>query len=178
MVVAYAEKGHISEARRLFQTVPRQESLSWSFVVVAYSFIGAGREALEEFYRVDLEGIKLDSVMFCRILHACSHTGLVDEALYFFSVMVERGVAVEQEHYNCIVDILGRAGRLEEAEEVLNSLPSLAPHLAGWQSLLSSCKIQADARRGARAALRVIQSSPGCSSGYSLLANVLKFSSS
>jgi pentatricopeptide repeat protein len=118
------------------------------------------------------KGIKPDKVTFTSVLSACTHVGLVEEGRkHFRSMFVDYGIKPMGEHYSCFVDLLGRAGRLEEAENVILSMP-FKPGASVWGALLSACRIHSDVERGERAAENVLKLDPADAGAYVALANI------
>jgi len=116
-------------------------------------------------------GPKPDYVTFVSLLCACSHGGLVDEGLeYYNSMSSEFDVAPRIEHCVCMVDLLGRAGRLTEAEKFIEEMP-VPPNDFIWRSLLSSTRTQRNPSTATRAAQRLLELSPSDDSAYVLLSN-------
>jgi pentatricopeptide repeat protein len=119
-----------------------------------------------------LQGIVPNEVTFVNILEACSHVGLIDEAYYYFATMAKQhGIVPGIEHYNCMVDLLGRAGRLEEAEVFIHRMPFYST-LLPWLSLLSACRFNMDVEVGKKAAHNIRVLEPESNVADALLANV------
>lgn len=133
---------------------------------------GRCREALEYFEQMKKEGIKPDKITFTSVLSACTHVGLVEEGRkHFRSMFVEYGIIPMGEHYSCFVDLLGRAGRLEEAEVVILSMP-FKPGASVWGALLSACRVHSDVERAERAAENVLKLDPADAGAYVALSNI------
>jgi len=98
------------------------------------------------------EGVVQDDVTFVCILSACSHAGLVDEGMHLYgSSMTETYmISAKVEHYACMVDLLGRAGHLQEAENMIKGMPC-KPNADVWRALLSACKIHGNVEMGEHA---------------------------
>ncbi|KAK9115352.1 hypothetical protein Syun_022149 [Stephania yunnanensis] len=105
-------------------------------MLMGYAKHGFGREALKVFDLMRMKNIKPDDVTMVGVLSACSHAGLVGTE-YFHSMEREYGVIVNHQHYTCMIDLLGRAGRLEEAEALMRSMP-FEPDAATWGALLGA----------------------------------------
>ncbi|EFJ08736.1 hypothetical protein SELMODRAFT_131167 [Selaginella moellendorffii] len=119
-----------------------------------------------------IEGIDPDGVTFVSVLSACSHEGLMKQSRsYFLSIAGDHGLDHRKEHYCCMVDSLGRSGRLDLAEELITTMP-FRPDGVEWGMLLAACKLHRDGDRGARAAERVFDLDPGNVAPYVLLANI------
>jgi pentatricopeptide repeat protein len=132
--------------------MPERDVVTWSAMIVGLGQHGHGREALEHFHRMISEGVKPNHVTYIGVLSACSHGGLVEEGLrYFHSMTKDHGILPEVEHFGCIVDLLGRAGHLEEAENVVNKMPQ-TPAAVTWAALLSACRLHGNVKMAERAA--------------------------
>jgi len=117
------------------------------------------------------EGIQPNSVTFLALLNACSHSGLVDEAIHYFNVMKDQyQILPDVSHYTCVVDTLGRAGRLEEAENLIKTMEQ--PDVVTWIALLGACRWNNDIERAERAAENALKLDPQNASIYVLLANI------
>ncbi|KAJ6752555.1 hypothetical protein OIU85_002920 [Salix viminalis] len=114
------------------------------------------------------DGIRPNEVIFVAILSACSHAGCVEEGRQYFSQM-EHGFGIKPsiEHYGCMVDLLGRAGLLADAEELILSMPE-QPNSIIWGSLLSACRTHNDLRRGTWAFENLMELEPTSGDRYKL----------
>lgn len=84
---------------------------------------GLAHEASSLLNEMKLQGVKPNAVTALGVLFACSHSGLVKEGVSFFNSMVEdHGLEARLEHYSCIVDMLGRAGKLNTAMEFIRKI--------------------------------------------------------
>ncbi|XP_002983685.2 pentatricopeptide repeat-containing protein At2g35030, mitochondrial [Selaginella moellendorffii] len=149
MLNAYSDSGHASEAKELFDRIPDRDDVSWTN--------GHAVEAVMVFRAMALEGIAPDLIGFSTALTACSHGGLLATGWQIFvSMRCDYGLKPGKDHYRCMIDILGRSGRIIDAEELIHSMPFLPDEIA-WASLLSSCKIHRNAAAGARAAAAALR---------------------
>ncbi|KAK0570565.1 hypothetical protein LWI29_003254 [Acer saccharum] len=90
---------------------------------------GEGNKALEYFYEMQIIGVKPDAITSVGVLVACSHSRLVDEGISHFNLMSKTyDIQPSIEHYGCLVDVLGRAGRIAEAEELIRNMPMAPDH--------------------------------------------------
>nr|GEV00955.1 hypothetical protein [Tanacetum cinerariifolium] len=113
-----------------------------------------------------------DRVTFIGVLSACSHSGLISEAYkYFDSMTTDYGIKPEIEHYSCLVDALGRAGRVKEAEKLITTMPFEAS-ASMYRALLGACRLQGDMETGKRVATKLLELEPFDSSAYVLLSNI------
>lgn len=140
LVDMHAKCGSFEAARECFEQIPSPDSFAYSALINGLAAHGRGGEALELFQRMQAAGVGADAVTFIGVLNACSHAGLVDEGLSFWDAMVrQHGVEPTAEHYACIVDMLGRAGRLREAHELVGAMPA-EPYAGALGALLSACR--------------------------------------
>ncbi|KAJ7527669.1 hypothetical protein O6H91_16G065400 [Diphasiastrum complanatum] len=120
----YAKCGCTEDARELFDNMSERDVVSWSAMIAGYAQNGLAQEALALFEQMQREGMKPDEVTYISVLSACAHSGLVDQGCYVFDSMCKNhGVTPTKEHYACMVDLLGRAGFLADAELVINKMP-------------------------------------------------------
>ncbi|EFJ18078.1 hypothetical protein SELMODRAFT_420401 [Selaginella moellendorffii] len=137
----------------------------WSTMVAAYSQNGLVELAMVLFSTMFGEGVEPSDLTFVTILAACSHGGRLHEGLYYFRVMcTDCGIAPGVQHYHCLIDLLGRSGRLEEARELVTSCADPG----AWTILLGKCKLHGNARLGKVATTNLDHHVPG---PYLLLAN-------
>lgn len=140
MLEMYVQCGVMDDACKVFEKLPVRDVLSWSMMMEGCALYGkctlAGR-CLEELQH---QGLKPDECTFTHMLTACVQAGRLDEGLHYFKCMREdHGVGPSTEHYSCMVDLLGRAGSLNEANDVLHTMPTI-PDLMAWTSLLTGCR--------------------------------------
>ncbi|ESQ30672.1 hypothetical protein EUTSA_v10011306mg [Eutrema salsugineum] len=138
----YCKCGSIEEAYDLFEEMTGKDIFSWNTMIAGYSRHGFGEEALRFFESMKREGLKPDDATLVAVLTACSHTGLVDKGRqYFYTMTQDFGVTPNSQHYACMVDLLGRAGLLEEAHNLMKNMP-FEPDGAMWKTLLSASKLR------------------------------------
>ncbi|XVE63145.1 hypothetical protein DITRI_Ditri06bG0176700 [Diplodiscus trichospermus] len=119
LVDMYAKCGSISDSRKIFREMSERDLVSWTSMMIGYGAHGYGKEAVELFDEMVRFGIRPDRIVFVAVLTTCSHTGLIDEGLRWFESMSNYNVTPDQEIYGCVVDLLGRAGRAEEAYQLI-----------------------------------------------------------
>jgi pentatricopeptide repeat protein len=172
LVDMYAKCGSMEDACRVFNTMPAHDVVSWNAMIGGYAIHGHGKEALKQFEQMREEGVQPDDTTFVCLLSACSHSGLVDEGLRFYSSMsTVYMISVNLQHYTCMIDLLGRAGRLHEAENMVLAMP-YKPQVAAWMALLGACRIHGNVEMGERAAKQVLELEPENAAGYVLLSNL------
>ncbi|CAK9863309.1 unnamed protein product [Sphagnum jensenii] len=172
LIDMYAKCGSLEDALKVFNKMPSRDVVTWNVMIVGYAIHGHGKEALKQFEQMHEEGVQPDDTTFVCLLSACSHSGLVDEGLRFYSSMsTVYMISANFQHYTCMVDLLGRAGRLHEAENMVLAMP-YKPQVAAWMALLGACRIHGNVEMGERAAKQVLELEPENAAGYVLLSNL------
>lgn len=141
LVTMYAKCGLLIDAEEMFEELPRRDIVSWNALIAGYACLGESRPVFKMFERMRDEGVWPDSITLLSVLTVCSHEGLVDEGQTFFQAAVNQECCMNlsTQHYNCMVDILGRAGQLDEAVAVVEGLPC-QPNLVTWSTVLGACR--------------------------------------
>jgi len=172
LIDMYAKCSSIKTARKVFDKMPERVVVSWNTMIGGYGMHGCGNEALQLFEQMQHSGLKPNHVTFLVVLFACSHAGLLDDGWRYFDLM-SRHYQIEPliEHYCCMVDLLGRAGFLDEAEDFINKM-SVNPNAAIWRSLLGACTVHYNVELGERVADLLFESDPNNSAHYVLLSNM------
>lgn len=172
LIDMYTKCGSIDEARILFDMMGEKNIVTWNAMISGYGLHGHGKEALKLYQEMLGSGIPPTGVTFLSILYACSHAGLVKEGERIFHSMVyDHGFEPKSEHYACMVDILGRAGKLEDAVEFINKMP-IEPGLAEWGALLGACMIHKDTNLARFASDRLFDLDPENVGYHVLLSNI------
>ncbi|OVA05259.1 Pentatricopeptide repeat [Macleaya cordata] len=141
LVGFYSECGCIEEAITTFKAIINPDLVSWNSLLKGYSQQGRGNEALQVFEEMQARGENPDAITFLSTISACRHTGMVSQGLQLFrSMKLDYRIEQEDEHISCVVDLLGRAGRLDQAEDFIRGIKfDLSPSV--WRTLLGACKI-------------------------------------
>ncbi|XP_059656361.1 pentatricopeptide repeat-containing protein At2g13600-like [Cornus florida] len=172
LIDMYMKCGSVEDGSRVFEKMVERDWVSWNAMIVGYAQNGHGTEALGMFREMLISGEKPDHVTMIGVLCACSHTGLVEEGCqYFFSMSKEHGIEPMKDHYTCMVDLLGRAGCLNEAKKLIESIP-MQPDGVVWGSLLAACKIHGNLELGKFVAEKLLEIDPENSGPYVLLSNM------
>ncbi|XP_028793523.1 pentatricopeptide repeat-containing protein At1g74600, chloroplastic [Neltuma alba] len=157
LVTMYSKCGSLVDCCKAFDHIEKPDLIGWTAIMVSYAQHGKSSEALATFELMRKEGIQPDAVTFVAVLLACSHSGLVEEAfLYLKSMVKDYGIKPGRRHYACIVDLLGRSGRLKEAENLINIMP-VKPDALIWGTLLAACKVHGNYELGKLAAQKVME---------------------
>ena len=171
LVHMYAKSGSIEDAQLVFERMEECDVMTWSIMIGGLGQHGRGQDALELFRKMKADGLVPDAYSFVALLSACSHSGLVDEGRQIFCAMNDYGVEPTVVHYTCMVDLLGRAGLLEEMKRFISSMPVEAD--AGtWGALLGACRTYGNVELGELAAKEVMKLEPAGTSPYVLLSNI------
>ncbi|OIT05390.1 PREDICTED: pentatricopeptide repeat-containing protein At2g35030, mitochondrial [Nicotiana attenuata] len=158
LINMYSKCGDVATARKIFDDDLRgqRDLISWNVMIAAYSHHGCGREAINLFNEMLQMGFKPNDVTYVGLLAACSHSGLVEEGLkYFDELSRDDSMKLREDHYTCLVDLCGRAGRLKEALEVIERLPSTESAFV-WGALLAGCNVHGDSETGKLAAMKLL----------------------
>ncbi|CAA7026601.1 unnamed protein product [Microthlaspi erraticum] len=176
LVSMYAKCGAIDDAYEIFSNMVRRDTVSWNSVIMGLSHHGLADKALKLFKEMLDSEVKPNSVTFLAVLSACSHSGLITRGLELFRAMKEtHSIQPGIEHYISMIDLLGRAGKLKEAEEFISTLPFTPDHTV-YGALLGLCGLNwrdEDAEGVAeRAAMRLLELDPVNAPGHVALCNV------
>lgn len=172
LIDMYSKCGSLEDSRLVFDRVNDKDVIAWNSMIVGYAMHGFSKDALRLFNEMCRVGLKPTDVTFIGILNACAHAGLVDEGWGFFNSMREEYAIVPKvEHYGCMVDILSRAGKLEEAYELVANM-EIEPDLVVWGSLLGACRLHGNAQLGEKIAEYLVSQKLANSGTYILLSNI------
>lgn len=172
LIDMYAKCGSLKDARRVFGGLPNPGLVSWNSLIAGYAHHGRAQEALESFQEMQRSGTRPNTVTFVSLLSACSHAGLLDEGRGLFRCMVEQfRIPPDLKHYACMIDLLGRAGCLDEAAYFLTTM-TLQPNIVMWKSLLSACRNHRDVRLGKLAFERILTLDNSVSAAYILMSDL------
>lgn len=171
LVDMYAKCGNLNIARRVFNMMQGKNEVAWNSIIAAYGNHGCLEESLALFHKMLENGIRPDHVTFLGIISACGHTGQVDVGVRYFRFMTEEyGIPAQMEHYACMVDMFGRAGCLNEAFEIIKSMP-FSPDAGMWGTLLGACRVHGNVELAEVASRYLRDLDPQNSGYYVLLSN-------
>ncbi|KAK3152218.1 hypothetical protein QOZ80_2BG0156010 [Eleusine coracana subsp. coracana] len=172
LIDMYAKCGNMDDARLFFDCMIMKNIVAWNEMIHGYAQNGLGDKAVELFEYMLTTKQKPDSVTFIAVLTGCSHSGLVDKAIAFFNSMESTcGITPLAEHYTCLIDALGRAGRLIEVESLIDKM-SYKDDPIVWEVLLAACVVHANAELGECASKHLFRLDPKNPSPYMLLSNI------
>ncbi|KAL5987772.1 hypothetical protein ACLOJK_035526 [Asimina triloba] len=156
----------------VFDEMSNRDIVTWNSVLAGCAHHGFGKQAVKIFEQMKGDGILPDHVSFMGLLCACSHAGLVDEGWqYFDSMSKDYGLMPSEAHYACMVDLLGRAGKLHEAEALIENMP-IEPDTVVWAALLGASRIHKNIEMGRKVAERLFELEPQNPGNYILLSNI------
>lgn len=173
LIDMYAKCGVVEAAHRIFNEMKRRNIVSWNTMILALAMHGHGDEALGLFSKMLKEELATpDEVTFLGVLCACSHGGMVEEGRRFFDIMTrDFNIQPTIKHYGALVDILGRAGLVEEAYQLIKSMPIESNSIV-WRTLLAACRVHGNLELAEQVRRHVSELEPDHSSDYVLLANM------
>ncbi|KAF8704131.1 hypothetical protein HU200_031622 [Digitaria exilis] len=173
LIDMYAKCGDIISSFEIFKELKnKQDLMPWNSMIVGFAKNGYANEALLLFQKMQESQLKPDEVTFLGVLIACSHAGLISEGRKFFDSMTQvYGLMPRVDHYACFIDLLGRGGHLQEAQEVIDHLPFRADGVI-WATYLAACRIHKDEERGNFAAKKLVELEPQRSSTYVFLSSL------
>ncbi|KAJ8769770.1 hypothetical protein K2173_007630 [Erythroxylum novogranatense] len=172
LIDMYSKCGDIEKALEVFCSVDRRDVFVWSAMIAGLAMHGRGKAALNLFFKMQEAKVKPNAVTFTNLLCACSHAGLVDEGRTFFNQMETiYCVAPGTKHYACMVDILGRAGLLEEAISLIENMP-MSQSASVWGALLGACKIHGNVELAEKSCTQLLEIDPCNHGAYVLLSNI------
>ncbi|CAL5413919.1 unnamed protein product [Camellia sinensis] len=171
LVDMYAKCSDILAAKTIFDTMCRRDIVSWTSIIVGMAQHGQANESLSLYDEMISAGLKPNKVTFVGLIYACSHVGLVSKGRYLFKSMVEDyKLSPSLQHYTCLLDLFSRSGHLDEAENLLKTMP-FKPDEAAWAALLSACKRHGNTQMGVQVANHLLSLEPKDPSTYILLSN-------
>lgn len=172
LIDMYAKCGAVGTARALFDMMNERHVTTWNVMIDGYGTHGLGKAAVELFNKM-LEGpTKPNDITFLCAISACSHSGLVEEGIHYFTSMKkDYGIQPVMDHYGAMVDLLGRAGRLNEAWDFIQKMP-IEPGITVFGAMLGACKIHKNVELGEKAANRLFELDPDEGGYHVLLANI------
>ncbi|KAL3531097.1 hypothetical protein ACH5RR_010419 [Cinchona calisaya] len=171
LIDMYAKCGSISCARAVYERMSSKDLVCCNAMISSYGIHGHGKEALSLFNQMMASNLKPDHATFASLLSALSHSGLVEEGRYWSDLMVnDYKIQPTEKHYACLVDLLARAGKIDEAQSLINSMPC-EPGLAVWVALLSGCHNHKKFLVGELVAKKILELNPDNSGIYTLVSN-------
>ncbi|KAK4706744.1 hypothetical protein R3W88_033708 [Solanum pinnatisectum] len=178
LVDMYSKSGHLCYTLRLFDAMEEKNVVSWTSAIMGFAVHGFAFQALELFQRMVNIGINPNEITFTAVLTACRHCGLVDEGMQYFTLMRKQyGLTPDEEHYTCLIDLLGRNGRLEEAWHLVegmeeNHVSDECSNGTIWAALLGACQLYENVEIGKKVAEKLTEKEIQISTASIALSNV------
>ncbi|XP_059318059.1 pentatricopeptide repeat-containing protein At1g06143 [Lycium ferocissimum] len=172
LIDMYAKCGSLERSLLVFYKLREKNHFCWNSVIDGLAVHGYAEAALALFGKMEKERVKPNGVTFVSVLTACTHAGLVEKGRkIFLSMTREYGIRPEMEHYGCMVDLLCKAGLLEEALDIIRSM-RIEPNAVIWGALLGGCKLQKNLEIARVAVEKLSVLDPNNSGYYTLLVNM------
>ncbi|XP_057960898.1 pentatricopeptide repeat-containing protein At4g14850-like [Malania oleifera] len=172
LITMYAKCGSLVDASLVFEEIEYRNVVCWTSIITACQQHGCANQVIELFEDMLVEGISPDYITFVSVLSACGHTGRVEQGFAYFNSMTNvHGMNPGPEHYACMVDLLARAGRLDEAKRFVESMP-IGPDVSIWGALLGACRNYGDLEMGREVAEKLFEMEPDNPGNYVLLSNM------
>ncbi|KAL5975235.1 hypothetical protein ACLOJK_031914 [Asimina triloba] len=173
LVDMYAKCGCIEIALQVFHGMSHKDTCSWNAMIGGLAIHGHGKAALDLFEQMQrIDDVRPDSVTLMVVLSACAHSGMVHEGYYYLnSVSSVYGITPRIEHYGCMVDLLGRAGLVEDAIDFIEKMP-VKPNPIILGSLLAACRVHHNMELGERVAKKTLEIAPNDDGAHILLSNI------
>ncbi|CAN6357876.1 unnamed protein product [Urochloa humidicola] len=171
LIMAYGKNGFVREVTRIFTMTDNPDVVTWSSMVSSYAYLGHAKDAVRVFEGMLQQSVQPDGIAFLGVLSACSHAGLIEDGLHYF-LMMTRGYCIDPspQHLACLVDLLGRAGRIEEAYTIVvnRSCESNADIVGAF---LGACKMRGNIELAKWAADKLLCLEPSEAANYLLMSN-------
>ncbi|CAN6162792.1 unnamed protein product [Urochloa humidicola] len=172
LVDMYMKCGRVDEANIVFQRMGERDVHTWSAMISGLAFNGMGKVALEYFCQMKHDGFQPNSVTYIAVLTACSHSCLLNEGrLYFNEMRSLHRIHPQIEHYGCMIDLLARSGLLDEAMDLVQTMP-MQPNAVIWGSILSACRVHKKIDLARHAAENLLKLEPDEDAVYVQLYNI------
>ncbi|XP_038885496.1 putative pentatricopeptide repeat-containing protein At5g52630 [Benincasa hispida] len=172
LVSMYNKCGSTDRASKAFLEMPSRTLISWTSMITGFARHSLSQQALQLFEDMRLAGIRPNQVTFVGVLSACSHAGLVDEALYYFEVMQKQyNIKPVMDHFACLIDMYLRLGRVEEAFDVVKKM-NFEPNEIIWSMLIAGCRSHGNSELGFYAAEQLLKLKPKDTKTYVSLLNM------
>jgi pentatricopeptide repeat protein len=169
----YGKCGALKEAKLAFLRIRKRSLITWNAMIGAFCQHGHVQDVLGILKEMQMDGIAPDEVTYFNVFSVCSHCGVVDQGFqHFFFMCYNHNIIPCIEHFNCLIGLLGRAGRLDEGEEIIRNMPFTKILNSLMPLLIACCNIHSDSIRGKRLADLAFQLEPDSAASYVTLANV------
>nr|AER41617.1 pentatricopeptide [Oryza glumipatula] len=171
LIMAYGKNGFVQEAKRTFGMIHNPDLVTWSSMVSSFAYLGLSKSAIDLFDRMLQQGIRADGIAFLGVLSACSHAGLIEDGFKYFLLMTrDYKIDPTPQHLACLVDLLGRAGRIRDAYEFLVNM-SCDANVDVIGAFLGACRMRGNIESAKWAASRLFSLKPDDPINYLLISN-------
>ncbi|CAL0312327.1 unnamed protein product [Lupinus luteus] len=168
----YSKCGKIHISRDIFDRMHKRDIVSWNTMIIGYGIHGLCKEALSLFHELQASGLKPDDVTFIAVLSACNHSGFVTEGKYWFNAMNQDfNIKPRVAHYICMVDLLARAGNLDETYRFIQRMP-FEPDVRVWSALLAACRTHTNIEMGELVSKKIQLLGPEGTGNFVLMSNM------
>ncbi|KAL4571206.1 hypothetical protein LXL04_017959 [Taraxacum kok-saghyz] len=168
----YSKCGTMEEAESVFNNMGSKDTASWNILIRGYAMQGSANKAFDIFHRLCETNLNPDEVTFVGVLSACCHAGLLNQGQEFLAQMEQKYKIVPTiEHYTCVIDMLGRAGLLDQAYRLVSELPVRSNSVV-WRALLAACHLHGDMNLAEIAVRKVVELEPEHCGSYVLMSNM------
>ncbi|KAJ0978681.1 hypothetical protein J5N97_014155 [Dioscorea zingiberensis] len=172
LMTMYVKCGDLAKAKKVFDMFGSKDVAMWNSMITGYAQHGLGEEALGVYYDMRVVGMVPDDITYIGVLSACSYTGKVNEGKEIFeSMRSDSLVEPKAEHYACMIDLLGRAGHVDEAFDMIIKMPVEADAVV-WGALMGACRMHMNLEIAEIAAKKLLQLEPRNAGPYILLSNI------
>ncbi|KHN05970.1 Pentatricopeptide repeat-containing protein [Glycine soja] len=171
VITMYAKCGTVQDAYQIFSSMNR-DFVTWNAIISAYALHGEGNNVLLLFEEMKEQGFAPDEITMLAVLQACSYSGLWETGLHLFNEIESKyGIRPVIEHFSCIIDLLGRAGNLSKAIDIISKCPYPESPLL-WRTFVNVCKLCSDLQCGMWASRKLLDLAPNEASSYILVSNM------
>ncbi|CAI0394162.1 unnamed protein product [Linum tenue] len=176
LIDMYSKSGDIKSAYAVFRKTKNKTVPCWNCMMMGFANYGLGTEVISVFNEMQGSGLLPDAISFTAVLSGCKNSGLVSEGWKYFDSM-SKAFSIEPttEHYSCMVDLLGRAGYLDEAWDFIQTMP-LKPDASMWGAFLGSCRIHRNLEYAEIAAKQLYELEPRNSANYVVMMSLYAMS--
>jgi pentatricopeptide repeat protein len=172
LIDMYSKCGRLDCAKKFFDRMAEKDTASWNTILAGYSIHGLSHEAISLFSQMENDSIEADALTYLGVLSSCRHGGLVAEGREIFDSMRDKkGSGPNVEHYACMVDLLGRAGELDEALRLIQKMP-MDPDASVWGALLGACRMYENSKLGEIALQQLSRLQPKDGAHYAVLSGI------
>lgn len=172
LITMYENCGCLEDADRVFNSMHARNVMTWTARIIGYAQNGKGQESVKLYDNMLADGIKPDFIAFIGLLFACSHAGLVELGRSYFESMTKvYGIKPGPYHYACMIDLLGRSGKMQEAINLLSEM-DVEPDATVWKALLSACGVHGNIDLAEKAATMLFELEPQDAAPYVMLSNI------